>query len=92
MTINVTSDVFKSCKSVKSINEWVDRDGCVRFYLNLWDFSPKFRGDQTCKLFVDARGILNYVAGKGTKSPLFRENVQAVLDHAEANGIEVRKV
>ena len=79
--------LLKTCKAVKSVNPWKDR-----FYLELWDASGTFRGDQTAKWFVDGRGVLNYESGKGTRSEDFRSSVEILNAFLVENGIEVRKV
>ena len=75
-------------KSIASWGEGPER----RFYLNLWDESRTFRGDQTARWYVDSRGRLNYEPGKGTRSPLFRESVSSLEKFLAANGVEIHKV
>lgn len=90
-TQDETITLLKTCKAVQSVAKW-GQDHDLRFYLNLWDISKTFKGDNTAKWFVDTRGILNFEPGHGTRSPSFRESVAMVEEFIESNGIEVRKV
>jgi hypothetical protein len=76
---------------VQSVAPWGEGSG-QRWYLNLWDASRTFRGDQTARWFVDIRGRLNHVPGRGTRSPAFRESVEILESFCDENGIEIHKV
>lgn len=84
-------NLLKSCKAVQSIGAWGEGNG-QRWYLNLWDASRTFRGDQSAKWYVDVRGQLNHVPGQGTRSPAFRESVEILNDFCAENSVEIRKV
>lgn len=74
MTQDQVAEALKGCRAVQAINPWGDR-----LYVNLWDQNRTFRGDQSTKFFVDARGVVNYERGKGTWSPGFADSVEIVL-------------
>ncbi len=81
----------ETCESIVGIGEFTPPRGPKRFYLNLRHVNRTFRGDCSTKLWIDDRGVLIHEVGKGTTSYPFRDDRDAVLKLAEANGITVEK-
>lgn len=80
------AELFRKCDAVYTVAPWNDR-----VYLNLEGASKRFRGDMTCKVWIDHKARLVVEAGKGIRTEEFGASLRAVEAFAVEHGIEIRR-